>query len=115
MPTFPSSQAVRLDIQTAGALRPWHGHVTGFQRLASNGGLARYRLRIEPWLALARLRQDSFLFQHLSVKDIADSIFADYQGPAVAGAVLERLAEGRAMTRVKVAAGKGGDFKYKVE
>ena len=73
-------QAVRLDIQTAGALRPWHGHVTGFQRLASNGGLARYRLRIEPWLALARLRQDSFLFQHLSVKDIADSIFADYQG-----------------------------------
>ncbi|OLK80693.1 contractile injection system protein, VgrG/Pvc8 family, partial [Xanthomonas oryzae] len=26
------------------ALRPFHGHVTAFERLGSNGGLARYRL-----------------------------------------------------------------------
>ena len=72
-------QPVRLDIQTAGPMRAWHGHVTGFELLASNGGFARYRLRIEPWLAFLRLRQDSFLFQTMSVQDIADSVFADWQ------------------------------------
>lgn len=74
-------QAVRLDIQTAGGpVRAWHGHVTGFDLSASNGGFARYRLRIEPWLAFLRWRQDSFLFQERSVVEIADSLFADYQG-----------------------------------
>ena len=78
-------KAVRLDIQTAdGEPRVWHGHVTGFELLASNGGFARYRLRIEPWLAFLRWRSDSFLFQDKSVVEIADSLFADYQG---AGAV----------------------------
>ncbi|MDR2324178.1 MAG: type VI secretion system tip protein VgrG [Acidovorax sp.] len=74
-------KAVRLDIQTAESQpRVWHGHVTGFELQASNGGFARYRLRIEPWLAFLRWRQDSFLFQQRSVIDIADSFFADYQG-----------------------------------
>ncbi|WP_370682135.1 type VI secretion system Vgr family protein [Comamonas sp. GB3 AK4-5] len=74
-------KAVRLDIQTAESQpRVWHGHVTGFELQASNGGFARYRLRVEPWLAFLRWRQDSFLFQQRSVVDIADSLFADYQG-----------------------------------
>lgn len=74
-------KAVRLDIQTAeGQPRAWHGHVTGFELLASNGGFARYRLCIEPWLAFLRWRSDSFLFQQRSVVEIADSLFADYQG-----------------------------------
>ncbi len=74
-------QAVRLDMQTASPqARVWHGYVTGFDLLASNGGFARYRLRIEPWLAFLRWRRDSFLFQDQSVVAIADSLFADYQG-----------------------------------
>lgn len=74
-------QAVRLDIQTAeGQPRAWHGHVTGFELLASNGGFARYRLRIEPWLAFLRWRSDSFLFQQRSVVEIVDSLLGDYQG-----------------------------------
>lgn len=74
-------KAVRLDIQTAeGPPRAWHGHVTGFELLASNGGFARYRLCIEPWLAFLRWRSDSFLFQQRSVVDIVDSLFGDYQG-----------------------------------
>ncbi|WP_254212192.1 contractile injection system protein, VgrG/Pvc8 family, partial [Xanthomonas fragariae] len=44
-------QPVLLELLTAEsrtALRPFHGHVTAFERLGSNGGLARYRLTIEP-------------------------------------------------------------------
>ncbi|WP_284337334.1 contractile injection system protein, VgrG/Pvc8 family, partial [Comamonas sp. NoAH] len=76
-------KAVRVDLQTAqGGPRGWHGYVTSFALLASNGGFARYRLRIEPWLAFLRWRSDSFLFQQRTVVEIADSLFADYQGAA---------------------------------
>ena len=76
-------QGVRLDLQTAQSrteLRPFHGHVTEAECIASNGGMARYRLVIEPWLAFLRHRQDSCLFQHQSVIDIVDAVFARYQG-----------------------------------
>jgi type VI secretion system secreted protein VgrG len=76
-------QPVRLDLQTAQSrtdLRPFHGHVTQAELIASNGGLARYRLVIEPWLAFLHYRQDSYLFQDMSVFDIVDSVFNDYQG-----------------------------------
>ncbi|OLH14746.1 type IV secretion protein Rhs, partial [Xanthomonas oryzae pv. oryzae] len=55
-------------------------HVTAFERLGSNGGLARYRLRVEPWLALLAQRVDSYVFQDMSVVEIAESVFADYAG-----------------------------------
>ncbi|RYP50537.1 hypothetical protein DL770_011087 [Monosporascus sp. CRB-9-2] len=76
-------QPVRLDLltqQSRSALRPFHGHVTRFQQVGANGGLARYRLVIEPWLAFLRHRQDSFLFQDMSVIEVIDSLFGDYQG-----------------------------------
>jgi type VI secretion system secreted protein VgrG len=75
-------QGVRLDLQTAQSrteLRPFHGHVTEAECVSSNGGMARYRLVIEPWLAFLRHRQDSCLFQHQSVFDIVDAVFARYQ------------------------------------
>src|SRR5690606_26021470 len=56
---------VMLQLQTATTLaapRPLHGHVTAFERVGSNGGLARYRLVIGPWLALLRGRVDSYVF-----------------------------------------------------
>ncbi|AAW76720.1 hypothetical protein XOO3466 [Xanthomonas oryzae pv. oryzae KACC 10331] len=76
-------QPVLLELLTAEshtALRPFHGHVTAFERLGSNGGLARYRLRVEPWLALLAQRVDSYVFQDMSVVEIAESVFADYAG-----------------------------------
>ncbi|MGS0641811.1 type VI secretion system Vgr family protein [Xanthomonas oryzae pv. oryzicola] len=76
-------QPVLLELLTAEsrtALRPFHGHVTAFERLGSNGGLARYRLRVEPWLALLAQRVDSYVFQDTSVVEIAESVFADYAG-----------------------------------
>ncbi|MFT4256672.1 MAG: type VI secretion system Vgr family protein, partial [Pseudoxanthomonas sp.] len=72
---------LRLD---GGGLRPFHGHVTAFELLGSNGGLARYGLVVEPWLALLRQRVDSYAFQDKSVVEIVEDIFADY---AEAGAL----------------------------
>lgn len=73
----------------AGPLRPLHGHVTRVERVGSNGGLARYALRIEPWLAFLRQRVDNFVFQDMTVVEIVESVFADYvdgvAGPGGAG------------------------------
>jgi type VI secretion system secreted protein VgrG len=75
-------QPARLDLLTQASrsqLRPFHGHITAAEQLASNGGFARYRLVIEPWLAFLRYRSDSFIFQNKSVIQIVESLFADYQ------------------------------------
>ncbi|HJV76221.1 MAG TPA: type VI secretion system Vgr family protein [Noviherbaspirillum sp.] len=61
-------------------LRPIHGHITAFERLGSEGGFARYRLTLEPWLAFLRHRRDSYIWQGKSVLDIVDEIFSDYHG-----------------------------------
>ncbi|AEG71714.1 VgrG protein (plasmid) [Ralstonia solanacearum Po82] len=76
-------QPVRLDLLTQlsrSTLRPFHGHVTRFEQLGANGGLVRYRLVVEPWLAFLRHRRDSFLFQDMSVIEVIDSLFGDYNG-----------------------------------
>ena len=75
-------QGVRLDLQTAQSrteLRPFHGHVSEAECVSSNGGMARYRIVIEPWMAFLRYRQDSCLFQHQNVFDIVDAVFGRYQ------------------------------------
>ncbi|MGY3041812.1 type VI secretion system secreted protein VgrG [Rhodanobacter sp. TND4EL1] len=59
-------------------LRPFHGHVTAFERVGSNGGMARYTLVIEPWLSLLHLRQDSYAFHDLSVIEIVEQVFGHY-------------------------------------
>ena len=61
-------------------LRPFHGHVTACELLGGNGGLARYRLVIEPWLAFSRQRVDSYVFQDMTVVEIVEDLFADYAG-----------------------------------
>ena len=76
-------QPAQVKLQTAlgrDAHRVWCGLVTEARFEGANGGFARYRLRIEPWLALLRQRRDSYAFQDLSVIDIVDSVFGDYQG-----------------------------------
>ncbi|WP_284618494.1 type VI secretion system Vgr family protein [Aquabacterium humicola] len=67
------TQASRTD------LRPWHGHVTDVQLLGSDGGFARYRLVVEPWLAFLGHRRDSRVFQGASVMEIVEQVFADYE------------------------------------
>ena len=81
-PTDLLGQPILLELLTAHSrtdLRPFHGHVTAMQLMGADGGLARYRLRIEPWLAFLGHRVDSWVFQDMDVLDITEAIFADHQ------------------------------------
>ena len=58
-------QAVRVDLLTSLSRswrRPFHGHCTRVSRLGANGGFARYRLQIEPWLAFLGQGRDNYIF-----------------------------------------------------
>lgn len=61
-----------------GSYRTWHGHITRAFQLGADGGFARYRLIIEPWLAFLRSRRDNYLFQDKTVLDVATQVFAEY-------------------------------------
>ena len=75
-------QPVLLELLTQASrsqLRPFHGHVTEAALLGADGGLARYRLVVRPWLAFLDWRRDSRVFQHMSVIDIVEAVFSTYQ------------------------------------
>ncbi|MFC5462539.1 type VI secretion system Vgr family protein [Massilia niabensis] len=65
-------------LQPDGARRQWHGICTGAMWLGADGGVARYRLRLEPALALLALRRDSYIFQDKNARDIVIELLADY-------------------------------------
>ncbi|WP_188916119.1 type VI secretion system Vgr family protein, partial [Pseudoduganella buxea] len=65
-------------LQPDGSRRAWHGLCTEAAWLGANGGVARYRLRLEPALALLRLRRDSYIFQDKTVQDIVTELLSDY-------------------------------------
>ncbi|HWJ96288.1 MAG TPA: type VI secretion system Vgr family protein, partial [Telluria sp.] len=44
----------------------------------ADGGVARYRLRLEPALSLLALRRDSYIFQDKNARDIVAELLADY-------------------------------------
>ena len=76
-------QPALLQLMTAHSrdvLRPFHGHVTAVEHSGADGGLARYRLTLEPWTRFASLGRDSRVFQHMTVFDIIDAVFREYQG-----------------------------------
>ncbi|MGG7605042.1 type VI secretion system tip protein VgrG [Massilia sp. BKSP1R2A-1] len=65
-------------LQPDGSRRSWHGLCTAASWLGADGGVARYRLRLEPALAMLALRRDSYIFQDKNVRDIACELLADY-------------------------------------
>jgi type VI secretion system secreted protein VgrG len=65
-------------LQPDGRRRAWHGICTESWWLGADGGVARYRLRLEPALALLALRRDSYIFQDLNARDIVTELLADY-------------------------------------
>jgi type VI secretion system secreted protein VgrG len=65
-------------LQVDGNRRAWHGYCTEASWLGADGGIARYRLRLEPFLAFLRLRRDSFIFQDKNALDIIAELLADY-------------------------------------
>jgi len=76
-------QPALLELVTAAgpeALRPFHGHITAIELSGSNGGLARYSVRLEPWTAFLAQNRDSRVFQEMSVCDILDAVLGSWQG-----------------------------------
>lgn len=76
-------QPALLELVTANglaALRPFHGHITAIELSGSNGGLARYAVRLEPWTAFLAQNRDSRVFQDMSVCDILDAVLGSWQG-----------------------------------
>jgi type VI secretion system secreted protein VgrG len=65
-------------LQPDDSRRAWHGICTAAEWLGADGGVARYRLRLEPALALLRLRRDSYIFQDRNLRDVVTELFADY-------------------------------------
>ncbi|TXK60977.1 type VI secretion system Vgr family protein [Alkalisalibacterium limincola] len=56
----------------------WHGLVTQARRTGADGGLARYRLVLEPWLALLAHRRNALVFQDCDARAVLERVFADY-------------------------------------
>src|SRR5450830_1055123 len=76
-------QPALLQLMTAHSrdvLRPFHGYLTAVEHSGADGGLARYRLTLEPWTRFASLGRDSRVFQNKTVFDIIDAVFREYQG-----------------------------------
>ncbi|WP_449467858.1 type VI secretion system Vgr family protein [Stenotrophomonas humi] len=72
-------QPLTLKLRLAdGSLRQWHGLCTEVAQLGSDGGLARYRLVLEPWTALLRLRRNALIFQDKDIRAICAQVFSDY-------------------------------------
>ncbi|GAB3752108.1 type VI secretion system Vgr family protein [Lysobacter olei] len=61
-----------------GGQRVWHGLCTQAAELGSDGGLARYRLTLEPWTALLQLRINALIFQDQDVLGVLTRVFAEY-------------------------------------
>ncbi|WP_460839262.1 type VI secretion system Vgr family protein [Noviherbaspirillum agri] len=54
------------------------GYVSTVAQLGSDGGLARYRLTLVPWLALATYQRRSRVFQDISVLDLIGEVLCAY-------------------------------------
>jgi len=61
-----------------GRYRPWHGYVLQAAQLGADGGLARYRLSMRPWLSLLDSRHDSFTYQDKTALQIVEDVFRDH-------------------------------------
>jgi type VI secretion system secreted protein VgrG len=65
-------------LQPDDSRRAWHGICTGAGWLGADGGVARYRLRLEPALCLLALRRDSYIFQDQDARAIVTELLRDY-------------------------------------
>jgi type VI secretion system secreted protein VgrG len=88
-------------LQADGSKRSWHGYVTEAMQLGADGGLARYRLIMEPWLAFLGQRRDNYLFQDKTVVNILGQIFADYPQANWSSQVTQKLRQYSAATQYR--------------
>lgn len=67
-------------VQIDGSLRPFTGYVASFKLVKTDGGVVFYDAVLKPWLAYTRLRRNNRLFHAQSLREQAETIFADYGG-----------------------------------
>lgn len=75
-------QPVLLEMMTdqhRSQMRPLHGYITQMDNIGSNGGMGKYRLTVEPWLAFLGATRDSAIYQDQSVLDILQNVLTDYK------------------------------------
>jgi type VI secretion system secreted protein VgrG len=65
-------------VREDGSLRYFNGYVTEFRLVKADGGFAWYAMVLEPWLAFARLRKNSAVFQERTVVEITEATFGQY-------------------------------------
>jgi type VI secretion system secreted protein VgrG len=65
-------------LQADGSYKAWHGYVFGASQLGADGGLARYRLTMRPWLSFLAHRVDSFVYQDKTALAIIEDVFKDH-------------------------------------
>ena len=58
--------------------RYFHGYVTNFSHLDTDGGLATYSATIRPWLWMLSRQQDIRIFQEQTAQSIISGVFQDY-------------------------------------
>jgi type VI secretion system secreted protein VgrG len=80
-------QPVTMTLQLSGAIasseqRYFHGYVTSFSHLNTDGGLAIYDATVRPWLWMLSRRQDIRIFQEQTVETILSEVFREYGGIA---------------------------------
>jgi type VI secretion system secreted protein VgrG len=74
-----------------GGKRAWHGYCTSAAWLGADGGLARYRLTLSPFLAFLALRRDAYIFQDKDALGILEELFKDYPQAHVRYEVTQKL------------------------
>ena len=73
-----SGAPVALGLAAENGWRWWHGYVMAAEERGADGGLARYRLTIEPWTAFLALRRNSRIFQDQTVLEAVERLCAGY-------------------------------------
>lgn len=78
-------------LQADDSKRAWHGYVTEAMQLGADGGFARYRLIMEPWLAFLGKRFDNRIFQDVDAVAALEAVFAGYPEADWSHAVTQTL------------------------
>ncbi|QYF95750.1 type VI secretion system tip protein VgrG [Massilia sp. PAMC28688] len=80
-------------LQPDGSRRAWHGMCTRIDWQGADGGVARYRLRLEPALSMLALRRDSYIFQDKNAQEIITELLSDYPGIRFDFDITQQLAQ----------------------
>jgi uncharacterized protein involved in type VI secretion and phage assembly/uncharacterized protein (DUF2345 family) len=96
-----NSSALHYSSLADGTRTSHHGLIRMAEQIGSNGGLARYRLTVVPWLWLTTQQRHNRVFQDKSILNIVEHVFSAYQphaawviGDEVAG-YLDQLTGGK--------------------